>query len=64
MVLIVSRIKTSVPSMDDVGLVFTDAIPIAIVIFSVSVSLSRLLSEKHGYDFNANQVRLWFEKRV
>jgi len=38
------------------GLVFADAIPIAIVIFSVSVSLSRLLSEKHGYEFNANQV--------
>lgn len=50
------RIETSIPQPKDIELVILDAIPIAIVIYSVSISLSRLLSEKHGYEINSNQV--------
>ena len=50
-------IQTSIPNGSDIGLIFVDAIPIAIVVFSISVSLSAVFSEKHAYEVDANQVQ-------
>ncbi|XP_076818919.1 prestin-like [Clavelina lepadiformis] len=51
-------IRISVPAPPDILLVAVDAIPIAIVIFSVSISLSRLFAAKHAYEVDANQELL------
>lgn len=39
-------------------LVYVDAIAIAIVGFSVTISMAKTLANKHGYQVDGNQVRL------
>ena len=38
------------------GDVIFDAIPLAVVVFAVSISMAKILAKKHNYEIDANQV--------
>ncbi len=47
-----------VPKLSVMSGLIADAISIAIVSYAISVSMVKLFGQKHGYDTDANQVRL------
>uniref|UniRef100_H2ZI99 SLC26A/SulP transporter domain-containing protein n=1 Tax=Ciona savignyi TaxID=51511 RepID=H2ZI99_CIOSA len=51
-------IQVTVPQTDDLGTVFVDAIPIAIVVFAIAVSLAQMFAVKHVYETDSNQELL------
>ncbi|XP_060593517.1 prestin-like [Ruditapes philippinarum] len=65
-VAVVSDIPTGLPMANTNGLkrlswtLLTDAFPIVIVIFSISISIAKSLAKKHNYEVNANQELLAF----
>jgi MFS superfamily sulfate permease-like transporter len=42
--------------MSRIGFVIVDAIPLAIICFTVSFSVAKVFAAKHGYKVDANQV--------
>lgn len=40
------------------GLILPDAFALAIVIFSIYISMGKMLAKKHDYEVEANQVKL------
>lgn len=47
----------AVPEMQLIPAVFVDAIAIAIVGFSMAVSMAKIFALKHGYTIDGNQVK-------
>nr|XP_039272942.1 solute carrier family 26 member 6-like [Styela clava] len=47
--------RLSVPKGPDIGAVMLEAIPIAIVIYAIEISLGKMFAMKHGYDIDSNQ---------
>ena len=42
--------------------VLVDTIPIGIVAYAISISLSRMFAVKHAYEIDSNQVRIFVKK--
>ena len=51
---------TSTPKSEYFGDILTDAFTIAIVAYSISISLSKVFANKHGYSIHANQVLILY----
>ncbi|XP_077976522.1 prestin-like [Styela clava] len=51
-------IETSIPQASDIGLVFLEAIPIAIVAFAIEISLCQMFATKHSYKVDSDQELL------
>lgn len=45
------------PETDLLVKVIVDTIPIGIVAYAISISLSRMFAVKHAYEIDSNQVR-------
>lgn len=58
---VISSSRLRAPAIPDMGIiqqVFIDAIAIAIVGFSMAVSMAKIFALKHGYTVDGNQVTL------
>lgn len=42
--------------MSDIGAVFIQALPIAIVAFATEISMGQMFATKHSYDVNSDQA--------
>lgn len=55
--------KTTIPETDLIVKVIVETIPIGIVSYAVSMSLSKMFAVKHAYEIDSNQVRITIVKK-
>ena len=50
-----------IPDADNLRSAISDALPIAIISFATTASLTKMFAKKHDYEVDSNQVRILYE---